>query len=90
MGYGIRSGGIGGSIRTFWPDDTDDKMYIQADTVTLTLAHLLDKIQDKWPGASAENITITPEKIHTDCLSYDLYDAGDYTDFIVITRYTGA
>ena len=90
MGYGIRSGGIGGSIRTFWPDDTDTTMYIQADILPPTLAELLDQIQDRWPGTSAENITITPEKIHTDCLGYDLYDAGDYTDFILITKTNGA
>jgi hypothetical protein len=87
MGYGIRSGGFGGGIRTFWPDDTDTTMYIQtSDTASPTLFELMDKIQDKWPGTSLENITITAEKIHTDCLGYDLYDPMDYTDFILITK----
>lgn len=91
MGYGIRSGGI----RTYWPDDTDTTMYIQtSDSASPTLAELLDKIQTKWPECSFENlietITITSEKIHTDCLGYDLYDPMDYTDFIVITKTGGA
>lgn len=92
MGYGTRSGGYGtGSIRTFWPDDTDTEMYIQAsDCAKPTLAELLDKINDKWPGSSLENITISAEKIHTDCLGYDLYDAGDYTDFLIIEKIAGA
>jgi len=85
MGYGIRSG----TIRTFWPDDTDSTIYIATYT-SLTLEELMDKIDDKWPGASRSNITISSEKIHTDCLGYDLYDPGDYTDFIVITRIPGA
>jgi hypothetical protein len=31
-----------------------------------------------------EDIEVTSEKIHTHCIYYDLYDAGDYTDFIVL------
>ena len=87
MGYGYRSGGIGGDIKTFWPDDTDTEMYL---TVCNTLAEIQEKINEKWPGASAENIVIDSEKIHTDCLGYDLYDSGDYTDFIIIRRLPGA
>jgi len=91
MGYGIRSGGIGGSIRTFWPDDTDTTMYIQTSYCVIpTLADLLQMIYEKWPGASLDNIEIGAEKIHTDCLGYDLYGAGDYTDFIIITKTNGA
>jgi len=85
MGYGIRSG----TIRTFWPDDTETKIHIQSDFSSITLAELLEKIEDNWPGASAENIKISVEKIHTDCLGYDLYDPSDYTDFIIIERVPG-
>jgi hypothetical protein len=91
MGYGTRPGTLGHTIRTFWPDDTDTTMYIQtSDCAAPTLAELLDKIQDKWSGTSAENITIGAEKIHTDCLGYDLYDANDYTQFLIITKTGGA
>ncbi len=90
MGYGTRSGGHGtGSIRTWWPDDTDSTMYIVADPAP-TLEELMDKINDRWPGASQSNIAISSEKIQTDCLGYDLYDPSDYTDFLIIVRIPGA
>lgn len=89
MGYSTRPNNTGGIIRTFWPDDTDKTMFIQENT-PLTLADLLQDIYEKWPGTSLENITISSENIHTDCLGYDLYDAGDYTDFILITKKGGA
>jgi len=91
MGYGTRPGTLGHTIRTFWPDDTDTTMYIQTSYCVIpTLADLLQKIYEKWPGASLDNIEISAEKIHTDCLGYDLYDAGDYTDFLLITKTNGA
>ena len=89
MGYGTRDGGI----RTFWPDDTETEMYIDAGgmfATPITMADLLQRINDKWEGASLSNIEITSEYIHTDCLGYDLYDAGDYTTFIKIRRLPGA
>jgi len=33
-----------------------------------------------------EDIQITSEKIHTGCLTYDLYDSSDYTEFVILTR----
>lgn len=88
MGYSTRNNG---QIKTFWPDDTDTAMYIQTSPFGApTLWVLLNRIQDKWPGASTENITIEPIELHTDCLGYDLYDAGDHTDFLLITKTNGA
>ena len=90
MGYGTRDGGI----RTFWPDDTDTEIYIAAGGMfapAINLGDLLvERIYEKWEGASLNNIEITAEHIHTDCLGYDLYDPGDYTTFIKITRLQGA
>jgi hypothetical protein len=85
MGYSTRSG----SIRTYWPDDTDTEMYLDAEQIW-TQAEIQARIDEKWPGASAENIVIDSRKIQTDCLGYDLYDPGDYTDFIIIRRLPGA
>lgn len=86
MGYSTRPGT---QIEDFWPDDTDTEMYIDAEFVT-TLAELQEKIAEKWPDASAANITISSEYIHTHCLYYNRYDPGDYTNFIVIRRQQGA
>ena len=89
MGHDTRPGKLGHTIRTFWPDDTDTTMYLQS-TRPLSSADLLQDIYEKWPDASLENITIGTENIQTDCLGYDLYDAGDYTDFLIITKTNGA
>lgn len=87
MGYTTRPGT---QIQDFWPDDTDTVMHIQCDSMPPTLAELMDKINEKWPGSSMENITIEARKIHTYCLGYDLYDPMDYTNFIIITKHEGA
>lgn len=85
MGYGTRPNRLGGDIRTYWPDDTEDTMYIEGITCP-TLADLLNKAQEKWPGITPDKIQISGEKIHTDCLGYDLYDPTDWTDFIILTK----
>lgn len=85
MGYGTRGGGLGGKIQTFWPDDTDEVMHIQSG-YGARLQELLEKAQEKWPGISLDQIEISAEHIHTDCLGYDRYDAGDYSDFIILRK----
>lgn len=67
----------------YWPEDTDTKFYIYKST---SLSDLLEKIQEKWPGAEMKDITIEAEYIQTDCLGYDLYDPGDYGNFLLITK----
>lgn len=88
MGYGKRSGGLGGDITTFWPDDTETEMHIEAGSWSpmFNLQELLDKAQEKWPGISLDQIQISASHVHTDCIGYDRYDAGDYTDFIVLRK----
>lgn len=51
MGYGTRGGNLGHTIRTFWPDDTETKLYIDAGDCT-SMTELMHKIEDKWPGVS--------------------------------------
>lgn len=84
MGYGTR----GKEIRTFWPDDTETKLHLNSEEFR-SLADLLEKVNQKWPGVPSERIEISSQKIHTDCLGYDLYDSGDYTDFIILTLREG-
>lgn len=84
MGYGKRDG----SIRTYWPDDTENTLHIDGGGLAsaTSLKELLEKATEKWPGVSLDDITISAEHIHTDCLGYDLYDPGDYTEFIILRR----
>jgi len=78
-------------LRAFRPDDTDDEFYISC---SASLADIIDRCGEKWPGIpiieiiSMEQIEIDPMYIHTDCLGYDLYDAGDYTNYLCIRRVT--
>lgn len=85
MGYGTREGGLGGKIRTYWPDDTDNTMYIDT-SIPLSLAELMERAQEKWPGITPDQIKISSEEIQTDCLGYDAYDPMDYTDFIILEK----
>lgn len=75
----------GTEITDFWPDNTDDTIYIVSGYTDNNLASLLEKAKEKWPEATLEDLDISSEKIHTSCIYYDLYDGSDYTDFIIIT-----
>jgi len=72
-------------IRSFWPDNTADKLYIPDYAGGIGGAELWKKIQEKWPGITMEELYIASEHIHTDHLTYDLYDSSDYTNFLCIT-----
>lgn len=82
MGYSTRNNG---QIKTFWPDDTDQKFYI-ASIVGATLAEYLSIAKEKWPDATLNSISILAERIHTDRLMREAYDSGDYMNFIVMTK----
>jgi len=70
----------------FWPDDTDTEMYLNSD-MTNNLPYILNRIKEKWPKDNLENIEISAEYIHTDCIGYDRYDASDYTKFLLIKNH---
>jgi hypothetical protein len=70
------------SIRTFTPDDGPRIFYI---AYTAKLEQILELAQIKWPGITPSQIDIEPQHIHTDCLGYDRYDPGDYTNYLAIT-----
>jgi len=72
-----------GSITDFWPDDTDTEMYLDYGT---SLSTIMERIKEKWPDATNDQIEISAEHIHTSCLYYDQYDPSDYTNFVVIKR----
>lgn len=78
MGYGTRDG----NIKTFWPDDTGTSFYIAASE---TLDEIIIKCREKWgDGVDFTKIRVSPEQIHTDCLTYGTYDPGDWTDFLLV------
>jgi hypothetical protein len=82
MGYGKRSNGI----CTFWPDNTATEFYI-ATSSSISLKDAIEQAAAYFKTSTYElmcDAEIQAEWIHTDCLSYDSYDSGDYTNFIRI------
>lgn len=79
MGYTYRNQG---HITDYWPDDEDNCFYIAN---SCGLAEIIEQAERRW-GRSIDlaRIQITSEYIHTNCLTYDLYDSGDYTEFLKI------
>lgn len=97
MGEGTRNNG---QIRTFWPDDTENEIYLAVDDCSfesiavpgMTLKDIMDKTIEKWgPKVNEDfsNISVTAKHVHTDCLGYDSYDRSDHTNFLLIALQTG-
>jgi hypothetical protein len=43
--------------------------------------------KERWgQDINLNNILIESQRIHTECIYYDLHDPGDWTDFIRIGR----
>lgn len=66
-----------------WPQDTEDKFYLSRE---VSFAELQEIIQEKWPDAQPENISIHSEYLHVDCLNHDQYDSVDWQEFVVVER----
>ena len=87
MGYGTREGTFGQDIQTYWPDDTDDTMYLDATNNTISLQEILEKSRVKWgQSIDAFQLRILCQQIQTDCIGYEPYDPMDHTDFIIIRK----
>lgn len=72
------------SAVNYWPDNDDNTFYIAADEIEFK--ELQDRAKEYFGSRFDEDkISIGFEKIHTSCIHYDLYDPGDWTDFIIVT-----
>lgn len=82
MGYSTDSRGI----RSFWPDDDKDTLHLQS-FGGLSFDYIKEKMQQHFGACmEMEDFSIDADRIHTDCIGYDLYDPSDYTNFLIITR----
>lgn len=78
MGHYKRDG-----IDCFQPDDTENTFYIP---YSASLSDIVEQVKEKFGSeVDFEDVTITPEYIHTHALGYDLYDASDYDNFLKIS-----
>ena len=68
----------------FWPEDTEEEFFL---AFGATFEEILDQAIEKWGIASSDfsRIQIEAAYMHTSHLSYDLYDSGDYTNFLCIS-----
>lgn len=80
MGYTYRNNGL---ITDFWPDNTGDELYLSG---SQSLVDLLGEIHIHFGEVDFGQIEISSENIHTSCLTYDLHDSSDYTQFVVVRR----
>ena len=71
------------TIINYTPQNDKDTLYIPHNT---DLEELIQKVKEHF-GEDVEfsKVCVTPENIHTHCLTYDLHDPSDYTDYLVIT-----
>lgn len=80
MGYSYRNGG---QIKDWWPDDTATELWLSGES---TIGEIMDRAKAKWgESIHIDSINIEPRYEHTSCLTYDQYDPGDYTNFLLIT-----
>lgn len=72
-------------IRCFEPDDDATKFHIRGDYSNISLQDVIDRARETFgPDVDLDDIQISAEHIQTQCLGYDQYDAGDWTDYIVV------
>lgn len=71
--------------RDYTPQNDENTLYIPSG-YNLNLSELLEMATDHFPGVELSDLTIESEKIHTRCITYDLYDSGDWDDYIIIRR----
>lgn len=75
-----------GSITNFEPDNDENTLYLLS-SCNYSLAQIIGFAKEKWgQDLNFDDIVIEAENIHTRCLTYDVYDAGDYDNYIVIRK----
>jgi hypothetical protein len=75
-----------GTITRFWPDDTSTEFYLDCSYTSYTMEDILERAVKIFGEVTLGALRIEAEHIHTDCLYYNSYDSGDYTNFLKITK----
>lgn len=68
------------------PVETENDMWINGHHTSYPLQEILDKIQEKWPGISLDDVEIQPYHHHELAIHYDLHDPSDYTTYLYISK----
>jgi hypothetical protein len=74
-------------INCFTPDNTPEKLYIHCDYSDVSFKELSESMTEHFgPKLNLDEYSISAENIHTHAIGYDLYEPGDYSIFLCITR----
>ena len=81
MGYSTDRRGI----TSFSPDNTDTELCIPCYN-PISMISIIDQAKTYFGDRfDMERIEIEPRYIHTNCIGYDEYDPGDYTNYLVVS-----
>lgn len=69
-----------------YPTNDADTLYIRGGYEHITLSDLHERIKNHFKTGELDAFTIELEYIHTRCITYDLYDAGDWDTYLIIRR----
>jgi hypothetical protein len=73
-------------ITDFWPDDGPDHFWLTSSSQP-SIAAIIEMAKERWgQDINLNHILIESQRIHTECVYYDLHDPNDWTDFIWIGR----
>ncbi|AGS81126.1 hypothetical protein [Caulobacter phage Cr30] len=73
------------TIVNHYPENTKQTLYLESGYGT-TVEDLLERIREHFGDVNFADLKITSEKIHTRCITYDLYDGADWDDYIIISK----
>ena len=72
-------------MKNFTPENTKDTLYIKASYNDHSFAELVEIALQHFEGHTLDDLMIRSEYVHCRCIGYDLYDNGDYDNYIIIT-----
>ena len=66
-----------------FPVDTENDMWLYGSGISLS--EIIEKVNEKWPGVSLEDVEIVSVNHHQYAISYDLHDSTDYVQYIYVS-----
>lgn len=73
-----------GSATNCYPKDTDDTLWIEIHG-DKSIGDIMRAAKQKWPDVDFDDITIDAVNHHQYSIYYDLHDASDYVQYLVLS-----
>lgn len=78
------------AANSYTPVNDENTLFISANDVAVDFDEIRDQINAHFgrfhKKAELADFTFEAQHIHTECLGYDRYDPGDWTNYLVIRR----